>query len=187
MEFIDGVTLKNLIAKYRKLSFPKGLAILITVCKALEVVYQNSIVHRDIKPANIMITNSGVIKIVDFGVAHSRELKPAGKHLIMGTPLYMSPEQIAGLTLDHRSDMYSLGATFYHAFCGVPPFNAKKINDVLDQHLNASIMPLWKRDAKISPTFSKVIEKMMAKDPNHRYQSFKEVFDELALLRSRKN
>jgi len=173
------------IAKHRKINLQKGLAILITVCKALEVVYQNSIVHRDIKPANVMITNSGSIKIVDFGVAHSRNLKPAGKHLIMGTPLYMSPEQIAGLTLDHRSDMYSLGATFYHVFCGAPPFDAKEINDVLDQHLNASITPLCMKDPKIPLGLSDLVGKMMTKDPNDRYQSFKEVADELTLLRTR--
>ena len=185
MEFVDGITLKDVIARYRKLSLQKGLAVLITVCKALEVVYQNSIVHRDIKPANIMITHSGAIKLVDFGVAHSRDFKPSGKHRIMGTPLYMSPEQIAGLTLDHRSDMYSLGATFYHVLCGAPPFNAKEINDVLDQHLNASIPPLWKRDPKIPSQLSDVIDKMMAKDPNDRYQSFKAVADEISGLRTK--
>ncbi|MBI5894948.1 MAG: protein kinase [Desulfobacterales bacterium] len=105
MEFIEGVTLKEMIAKERKLNLSTGLKILTTVCKALEVVYQNSVVHRDIKPANIMVNRAGVVKLLDFGVAHSKEAKTGGKRTIAGTPLYMSPEQIAGLTLDHKSDM----------------------------------------------------------------------------------
>ena len=189
MEFIDGLTLKDIIHKYHKLKFPKGLTLLITVCKAMELVYQNSIVHRDIKPANIMITGKGVTKIVDFGVAHTKEFGKLGKsndtQKLMGTPLYMSPEQIAGLTLDHRSDMYSLGATFYHAFSGGAPFNAKEVSKVMDLHLNATVPPLCERDANIPSEFSKIIEKMMAKDPNHRYQSFNEIASEIAQLRSR--
>ncbi|MBI5062886.1 MAG: serine/threonine protein kinase, partial [Desulfatitalea sp.] len=118
MEFIDGVTLKEMINKERKLNLRKGLEILTTVCKALEVVYQNSVVHRDIKPANIMVNRKGVVKLLDFGVAHSKDAKSTGRRVVAGTQLYMSPEQIAGLTLDHKSDMYSLGATFYHAICG---------------------------------------------------------------------
>lgn len=185
MEFIDGVTLKDFINKKRKVNLLKGLAILITVCRALDVVYQHSIVHRDIKPANIMITHGGMVKLVDFGVAHSKDFKPAGKKLVFGTPLYMSPEQIVGLVLDHRSDIYSLGATFYHFLCGCPPFQAKEIKDILDQHLNASVPPLSDKDSGIPPDISDVIEKMMAKDPNERYQSFKTIIDKLVPLRSR--
>lgn len=182
MEFIDGITLKDMILKDRKLNLQKGLSIFITVCKALETVYRNSIVHRDIKPANIMITRTGVTKLVDFGVAHSKDSKSAGKRMIAGTPLYMSPEQIAGLTLDHKSDMYSLGATFYHAFCGKPPFESDEIKSVLDKHLNETMMPLCQRDAGIPAVLSKIIEKMMAKDPTDRYPTFQAVIDALHAL-----
>ncbi len=185
MEFIDGVTLKEVIRAEGKLNALKGLAILIATCKAMDEVYQHGIVHRDLKPANIMINHAEVVKIVDFGVAHSKQYKPANQNKMVGTPLYMSPEQIAGLTLDHRSDMYSLGATFYHAFCGTPPFSADEIKEILNQHLNSSVTPLTTVDPKISPVLSNVIEKMMAKDPNHRYQTFKEIAQELTLLRSR--
>lgn len=185
MEFIDGITLKDLIRREGRLNILKGLAILMTLCKALEFIYQSGIVHRDIKPANIMINNAGVIKLLDFGVAHKKDSKISGKNLIAGTPLYMSPEQISGLTLDHRSDMYSLGATFYHAFCGAPPFDAEEIKDILGQHLGAPIVPLCEKDGKIPSQLSNIIEKMMAKDPNHRYQSFKEIADELNLIRTR--
>jgi CheY-like chemotaxis protein/predicted Ser/Thr protein kinase len=182
MEFIEGVTLKEMIAKERKLDLGKGLKILTTVCKAMEVVYQNSVVHRDIKPANIMVNRAGVVKLLDFGVAHSKEAKTGGKRLIAGTPLYMSPEQIAGLTLDHKSDMYSLGATFYHAFCGAPPFEANEIKAVLDMHLNECMTPLCQKERGIPIALSGVIEKMMAKDPTDRYPTFRVVIEALELL-----
>ena len=170
MEFIEGVTLKELINKERKLNLSKGLKILSTVCKALEVVYQNSVVHRDIKPANIMVNRTGVVKLLDFGVAHSKEAKTGGKRTI------------AGLTLDHKSDMYSLGATFYHAFCGAPPFEANEIKAVLDMHLNESMTPLCQKDRSIPIALSGIIEKMMAKDPTDRYPTFRAVIEALDLL-----
>jgi serine/threonine-protein kinase len=160
---------------------------LITICEALEFVYRNSVVHRDIKPANIMITNSGIIKLVDFGVAWARGAKTTGfeKGVIMGTPLYMSPEQVAGLALDHRSDMYSLGATFYHAFCGSPPFESDDYKRILDQHLNTPLVPLKDRNTKTDATLCRIIEKMLAKDPNDRLKNFQAVVKELKALRSR--
>lgn len=184
MEFINGQTLKDLLSQQGKLSLLKGMSILSTVCKGLETVYQHGIVHRDIKPANIMINQAGDVKIVDFGVAHNKESKVSGKNKLMGTPLYMSPEQIVGLTLDHRSDMYSLGATFYHAFGGTPPFVGKSVSDILDHHLNTELTPLLEKNEKLPEGLNKIIEKMMAKDPNHRYQSFKQITDELHILRN---
>ncbi len=184
MEFINGQTLKDLLTQQGKLSLLKGMSILSTVCKGLETVFEHGIVHRDIKPANIMINRAGDVKIVDFGVAHNKESKVSGKSQLMGTPLYMSPEQIVGLTLDHRSDMYSLGATFYHAFGGSPPFVAKSVNDILDHHLNTELTPLMDKNTKLPQGLSQIIDKMMAKDPNHRYQSFKQIYDELNVLRN---
>ncbi len=184
MEYIEGVTLKDMVKKDKTLDVQKGVPILLTVCNALDFVYQHGIVHRDIKPANIMINKSGQVKIVDFGVAHNKGAKDSGKNKLMGTPLYMSPEQIVGLTLDHRSDMYSLGASFYHAFCGRPPFAAKAVSEILDQHLNATITPLSNKNKKVPEELSRIIEKMMAKDPNHRYQSFKQTAEALQKLQA---
>lgn len=184
MEFIDGQTLRDLMKSQGTLNLLKGIFILSSVCKGLEVVYHHGVVHRDIKPANIMIAKTGDVKIVDFGVAHNKENKSKDKNRIVGTPLYMSPEQIVGLTLDHRSDMYSLGASFYHAFSGGPPFGGENVSEMLDQHLNVSPMPLEDRNPKVPSALSKIIEKMMAKDPTHRYQTFKQIADELQMLRS---
>ena len=187
MEYIEGTTLKEIIQNSGPLTPLKGLDYLITVCRAFETVFQNGIVHRDIKPANIMVSNSGNLKIVDFGVAKNIDLKEKGtdKKTIIGSPWYMSPEQIARLAIDHRSDMYSVGATFYHALSGAPPFNSEKIKEVLHQHLKSPIPPLWKKTPAISSAFSKIIEKMMAKDPGHRYNRFDDIVNELKKLRPR--
>ncbi len=189
MEFIDGETLKDVLNREGHINSLKGLRYLLTICEALDFVYRSSIVHRDIKPANIMINNLGIIKLVDFGVAKARDAETTGydKNLIMGTPLYMSPEQIAGLTLDHRSDMYSLGATFYHAFCGSPPFESQNFKEILDQHLNTPLVPLRDREFKTAPALCQIIDKMLAKDPNDRFKDFQTIITELKTLRSRVN
>jgi DNA-binding response OmpR family regulator/predicted Ser/Thr protein kinase len=187
MEFIDGETLKDILNRDGILNSLKGLEYLLTICKTLEFIYRNGIVHRDIKPANIMINTNGTVKLVDFGVAKARDAKPDAqlKNLIMGTPLYMSPEQIAGLTLDHRSDMYSLAATFYHAFCGTAPFASGDFKEILDQHLKTPPVPLKERNAKIAPALCKIIEKMLSKDPNDRYKEFRTIISELKALYAR--
>jgi serine/threonine-protein kinase len=133
-----------------------------------------------------MMTPSGIIKIVDFGVAKTNDANAVmDEDKVFGSPMYMSPEQIAGLVLDHRSDMYSLGATFYHAFCGSPPFKAENVKELLDHHLNTPVVPLWKINQNVSLPLSKVIEKMMAKDPHDRYKNFKIIVKELGYIRSR--
>jgi CheY-like chemotaxis protein/predicted Ser/Thr protein kinase len=187
MEFIDGETLKDILNRKGCLSSLKGLRYLLTICEALDFVYRNGIVHRDIKPANIMINSMGTLKLVDFGVAnvHDAEISGRDKKMIMGTPLYMSPEQIVGLALDHRSDMYSLGATFYHAFCGAPPFESEDFKEILDMHLNTPLVPLSERQSKTPPVICKIVDKMLSKDPNDRYNDFQAIITELKKLNSR--
>lgn len=187
MEFIDGETLKDILGREGKLDSMKGLEYLLTICEALDFVFHSSVIHRDIKPANIMFNNFGILKLVDFGVAISTETKTGGfnQKSIMGSPLYMSPEQIAGLALDHRSDMYSVGATFYHAFCGSPPFESEEYKEVLEQHLTTHLVPLKERNSKLAPDLCSIVEKMLAKDPNDRFKDFQAIITELKTLRSR--
>ncbi len=187
MEFIDGETLKDVIKREGRLSSLMGLKYLLTICEALDFVYRNGVVHRDIKPANIMINSLGTLKLVDFGLANVPDAKISGqeKKMIMGTPLYMSPEQIVGLALDHRSDMYSLGATFYHALSGAPPFASGNFKEILDQHLNTPLVSLGERQSKTAPALCKIIDKMLSKDPNDRYNDFQDIITELKTLNSR--
>ncbi len=184
MEFVDGLTLKELLDRQGRLKTLKGIEYLITVCDALQYVHQNSIIHRDMKPANIMINHAGVIKILDFGVAITEDsgVKKSEKNQIIGSPMYMSPEQVAGLSLDSRSDIYSVGATFYHVFTGAPPFEGKDYKDIMSQHIEKPLPPMREKNPRIPAALARIIEKMMAKDPLDRYADFRCVADDLKAL-----
>jgi len=188
MEFIDGDTLLGLIEKHGDLNSLKGVEYLITVCETLDFVREKNIVHRDIKPGNIMINYEDVVKVVDFGVAKVNDPSNQGtkpEEAIMGSPLYISPESLSGKPLDHRSDIYSLGASFYHAFTGHPPFEGDSIQEILDQHLNRPLTPLKEKNSEVSNALGKVIEKMMAKDPKDRYQDYQGIINAFKSLRFR--
>jgi len=187
MEFINGDTLAEMIRKYLKLNPVKGVDYLIAVCKALDFVNKKNIIHRDIKPENIMVNNEGVVKIVGFGVGKINEAATSGRQqaAIISSPLYMSPEFPAGRPLDYRSDIYSLGASFYHAFTGYPPFDGDSVQDVLSRHLNSPLTPLKEKNPEIPNVLGKIIEKMMAKDPQDRYQDYQGVITSLEAIRPR--
>ncbi len=188
MEFIDGDTLLDLIEKHGDLNSQKGIEYLVTVCETLDFVKEKNIVHRDIKPGNIMIDYEDVVKVVDFGVAKINDASSQGtkpEEAIMGSPLYISPESLSGQSLDHRSDIYSLGASFYHAFTGYPPFEGDSVQDILDQHLNRPLTPLKEKNSEVSNALGKVIEKMMAKDPKDRYQDYQGIISAFKSLRFR--
>ena len=185
MEYIEGASLAELIRKEEKLYSLKGLDYLITTCKALDFVSQKNIIHRDLKPANIMINSQDVVKLVDFGVAMTVDVNEKSKEGIVGSPYYISPESIKGLPMDQRSDIYSLGASFYHAFTGFTPFEGDSAEEVLLKHLNAGLIPLRKKNPKISSALGRVVEKMMAKDPENRYQDYQQLIKELKSLKSK--
>ena len=184
MEFISGGNLADMIKEHHDLNTLKGLKYFITVCRTLDFVSRKNIIHRDIKPENIMINDKGILKIVDFGVAKSidgntKETKPDN---IVGSPLYMSPDCIQGCPLDCRSDIYSLGATFYHAFTGSPPFEGKNTEDVFLKHLNGDLVPLKKKNPKVSDSLGKIIERMMARNSEDRYQNYENIIEDLDSL-----
>lgn len=180
MELISGGTLVEFIKDRNKLNIAKTLEHLITVCRTLDFVTKQNIVHRDIKPANIMIDERGVLKVVDFGVAVViDETTKLNKIEGFGSPLYASPECILGQSLDICSDIYSLGATFYHVLAGVPPFEGDTVEDVIKKHLNEYMVPLKKRNPMVSVDLSDIIDKMMAKKPNERYSSYRALLGDL--------
>jgi CheY-like chemotaxis protein len=186
MEFIPGETLQDLIRKHSQIDILKGLDFLITTCQTLDFVCKKNIIHRDIKPDNIIINDKGILKIVDFGVAKTIDLNYKGgrEGKVVGTPFYISPDSIAGGPVDHRSDIYSLGASFYHAFTGYPPFSGKNIKEIIYKHLNSKITPMREKNPKVPESLSKIIGKMMAKDPAKRYQNYQELNIDLKLFRS---
>lgn len=187
MEFVDGVTLAELIKKGENLNTLKGLNYLIKICEALDFVSQKKIIHRDMKPNNIMINDQGIVKIVDFGVAKivDVEAKKDKREGIVGSPLYISPDAILGKPLDQRSDIYSLGASFYHAFTGFPPFDGTAPDEVFRKHVKETLPSLRKRNPKVSNVLGHIVEKMMAKRPEDRYQDYKDIIKDLQALRSK--
>lgn len=168
MEFIEGVDLKKVIHDRGTLPVWEIVAVCRAVCDALAYAHHQNIVHRDIKPANIMITDSNVVKVTDFGIAKFLLAGPdatrSGSQII-GTPLYMSPEQIRGDAVDARSDIYSLGATLYEMATGRPPFLDGNIEY---HHLHT---PPASLPDSVPPVLAEVILKCLAKDPADRFQT----------------
>jgi len=172
-EFVEGVNLKQLLEKHGPLEVPGAVNVMRQVAAALSKAAQSGIVHRDIKPENIMLAKSGEVKVADFGLARVAEddvgLTQVG--ITLGTPLYMSPEQAEGSTLDPRSDIYSFGITCYEMLCGRPPFRADSALSVAVQHLNREPKPLAERRADVPDELCQIVHKMLAKDPDQRFPS----------------
>jgi serine/threonine-protein kinase len=179
MEFVDGVNLKELLEK--KPSMPIGDLVVIAkqICQGLEYAHNKNVIHRDIKPANIMLNRDRMVKIMDFGLAKilsESEIEGTG---VKGTPLYMSPEQIQGKRVDHRTDLYSLGCTLYRMAAGRPPFIE---GDVYFHHLNTPPVSPRSYNPQIPETLSRIILKCLAKDPDQRYQRAREILADLEAM-----
>ena len=171
-EYVAGRNLGEVIRGSGSLTPQLTLDILRQTTVALAKASAEGIVHRDIKPENIMLARSGEVKVTDFGLA--RVAGDGGANLTqvgvtMGTPLYMSPEQIEGRQLDSRSDIYSLGVTAYHMLAGQPPFTGDSPLAVAVQHLNQLAAPLADRRPDVPPRFAQLVERMMAKKPPERF------------------
>ncbi len=169
MEFIEGKTLKEILKEKGKLDYKEVVNYVIQIADALDYAHSLGIVHRDIKPANIMISADGTAKVADFGIAKiqgGEDLTSFGA--IVGTPLYMSPEQAKGMPVDNRSDLYSLGVVIYEMLAGTPPFKGK---DVIHKHLKEIPKPI----EGIPEELNEIVMKLLAKDPAQRFQSAAEL------------
>jgi serine/threonine-protein kinase len=184
-EYVPGRNLGEVIKSQGRLAPGVTLDILRQVAAALSKAASEGIVHRDIKPENIMLARSGEVKVADFGLARAQGTEGLNLTQIgitMGTPLYMSPEQIEGRSLDSRSDIYSLGVTAYHALSGAPPFEADTPLAVAVQHLNQPPTPLDKRQANVPKSVARVVERMLAKRPGDRFADPAALLRELHML-----
>jgi eukaryotic-like serine/threonine-protein kinase len=171
-EYVPGRNLGEVIRSSGSLAPQLTLDILRQVAAALTKAASQNIVHRDIKPENIMLAGSGEVKVADFGLARVQGDGGANFTQIgvtMGTPLYMSPEQIEGRPLDSRTDIYSLGVTAYHMLSGQPPFMGDTPLSVAVQHLNSPPPPLATKRPDLPPRFAQLVERMMAKSPAERF------------------
>ncbi len=181
MEYVDGGSAKDLLAREGKLSSEMVVGIAKCVCRALIAAARIEIIHRDIKPDNIMRTTDGSFKLSDLGLAKtiSRGARDAALTLDrtpLGTPHYMSPEQaLDARSCDARSDIYSLGATMYHLLCGRPPFDAPTSSQVLRKHMNGTCPPPSKLNNEVPAKLDEIIGKAMMKRPEYRYASAEEM------------
>ncbi|MCC9605118.1 serine/threonine protein kinase [Blastopirellula sp. JC732] len=183
-EYVPGQTLKQLTGKTGSVDAKAGFAILRQVAAALIKAAEQGIVHRDIKPENVLITASGEVKVADFGLSRVVSQNGEGLNLTeigvtLGTPLYMSPEQVEGKQVDARSDIYSLGVTIYHLLAGRPPFDGDTALAVAVQHLQTEPPRLETLRKDLPPQLTRVIHKMLAKKPEKRQQNASELLQEL--------
>jgi len=169
MEFIEGKTLESLINAGMMFSLQDVASIGNQVAQALDYAHQNGIVHRDIKPANVMLTGTGLVKVADFGIARITETSVTRTGLAVGTPSYMSPEQVAGQKVDGRSDQFSLGVLIYELLSGEKAFPGDSLTTVLYRIMQAEPIPLRQVNPGLPEAVDVIIRKAMAKNPNERY------------------
>ncbi|MCC7406560.1 MAG: serine/threonine protein kinase [Phycisphaeraceae bacterium] len=183
MEYVEGRTLFDDITAGKKYDEREVLDIIIQVTRALNHAHKAGFIHRDVKPKNIMITDDGVVKLADMGLARAvsdREAAEAEQGKAFGTPYYIAPEQIRGeLDVDYRADIYSLGATFYHLVTGKVPFDGPNPSAVMHKHLKAKLTPPDQINPNISSGICEIIEVCMAKDRDKRYASTDELLEDL--------
>jgi serine/threonine-protein kinase len=176
MEYVDGTNLAEIIEKTGPLPVDVGVMIAIQVCDALEYAHMRGLVHRDIKPSNIMIKRNGEVKLMDFGIAHTRNLESLTlPGTLIGTPSYMSPEQILGQELDVRSDIFSFGIVLYEMFTGVKPFADDDSRPVTTRIVQDAFRAPRRVNGIIPRRLQCLIKKCLRKKPHRRYESMLDV------------
>jgi len=181
-EYVAGQNLRELISRHGPLEAHRAVSIMRQVGLALAKAAAAGLVHRDIKPENIMLARDGEVKVADFGLARvtgPSDLRLTQLGMTMGTPLYMSPEQVEGRTVDPRSDLYSFGVTCYHMLSGSPPFRGETALNVALQHLNTEPKRLEQQRPDLPPALCRIVHKLLAKSPDQRYASAGEMLAEL--------
>lgn len=181
MEYVDGVTLRDMVHNDGPLAEQRAIEIIADACQALNFSHQHGIIHRDVKPANIMISKTNAVKVMDFGIA--RALADSGNMTqtaaVIGTAQYLSPEQARGEPVDARSDVYSLGCVLYEILTGEPPFVGDSPVAVAYQHVREDPVPPSQRKPGLSPGLDAVVLKALAKNPDNRYQTAAEMHADL--------
>ncbi|MCE9634738.1 MAG: protein kinase [Planctomycetes bacterium] len=181
MEFVEGETLADIVHRKGVLGWQEAMPIYIQSCDALATAHERNIVHRDIKPENLMLDKSGLVKITDFGLAKSLSSDHKTTK-VMGTPHYMSPEQFEGKSVDGRSDIYSLGVTFYYLLSKSRPYEGQNTVQIIYAILTQQPKALTELNKDVPQAVWAVIEKMISKRPEDRYQSLRETIVDLKKL-----
>jgi serine/threonine-protein kinase len=187
MEYIKGRTLRAIIEDHAPDPLPIAEAIRITIQLAdtLKYCHEHGVFHRDIKPENIMLQEDGSIKIIDFGVAlleGARRVTWRGLSSTVGTPDYMSPEQLKGERGTASSDIYAVGIILYEMLCGQTPFDGENVFAVMNQHVSQDPPSILDFNPRLSPELATVVLKAIRRDPHKRYQSMKDLLHDLCNL-----
>jgi predicted Ser/Thr protein kinase len=179
MEFLVGRSLQDLVEAQNILPVETIIPMYEQVCSALDHAHSHKIIHRDVKPANIMVLESGLVKVTDFGIAKVMSMGMTQAGQILGTPNYMSPEQVRGRQIDGRSDIFSLGVILYELVTGEKPFGGQNITTVIYRIINEDPVPPRELDSSIHPGLSYIVQKALAKKPEDRYQTCRELAEDL--------
>lgn len=188
MEYVQGTSLGEYLRKKGGPDLPLALAIMRQAGLAIGAAGEAGLIHRDIKPDNLLLTRKGQVKVADFGLARLPDgdrLLQTAPGVAVGTPMYMSPEQVQGHEVDHRSDLYSLGVTFYHMLAGEPPFRAETAVALALKHLRDEPPSLAARRPDLPPELVALVMKLIAKRPEDRHTSASEMLRDLARVKER--
>jgi len=172
LEWVDGRLLRQVLNEQKRLPQDRAIRITLALCKALDYIHSEGVVHRDLKPENIMVGPDDQVKLIDFGIAAnagSRRLTFAKLTEAMGTPDYISPEQVKGKRGDQRSDVYSLGIMFYEMLTGKVPFTGPNPFVIMNERLLNNPIPPREVNPQISPQLQEIIYRALERDPNKRY------------------
>ena len=185
MELVQGHTLREILHDGRRIQPVKALELTQSVLNALDNSHRHGIIHRDIKPANVMLTTTGQVKVMDFGIARAVSDTAASMTQtasVIGTPQYLSPEQIRGETVDRRSDLYATGCLLYELLTGQPPFEGDSPVSLAYQHVRSTPVPPSEIDPLVSAQMDAVVLKSLAKAPADRYQTAHEMQEDISRL-----
>jgi serine/threonine-protein kinase len=182
IEWVEGRLLRSILNEKGKLPIDRAVNLTLVLCDALDYMHKHGVVHRDLKPENIIVDEQDRIKLIDFGIAmkeDARRLTFAGPSPLLGTPDYISPEQVKGQRGDQRSDIYALGAIFYEMLAGQPPFSGPNPLAVMNERVLNDPSPVRKLRPEISPELQEILIRALERDPRHRYATANEMAWEL--------
>ncbi|MGD0731518.1 MAG: serine/threonine-protein kinase [Terracidiphilus sp.] len=178
IEWVEGRLLRAILNQERKLPVERAVNLTREICEALDYMHKHGVVHRDLKPENIMVDDQDRIKIIDFGIAmkeDARRLTFVDMSATLGTPDYISPEQVKGQRGDQRSDIYSLGAMLYEMLTGQPPFVGSNPLAVMNERVLKDPQPARELNLEISPQLQEILNRALERDPRHRYATASEM------------
>ncbi|MGA2050827.1 MAG: serine/threonine-protein kinase [Terracidiphilus sp.] len=182
IEWVDGQLLRTILNKERRLPIERATNIALQICDALDTMHKHGVVHRDLKPENIMVDDQDRIKLIDFGIAmkeDARRITFVDMSATLGTPDYISPEQVKGQRGDQRSDIYSLGVMFYEMLTGEPPYTGPNPLAVMNARVLQDPEPARGQRPEISPELNEILKRALEREPRNRYQTASEMAWEL--------